>query len=463
MQKSKFKIEVPHRDTKYDKKGFSILEVVAATFIFSIVTITIYGSFSAGMKSLAQSKHRIAATKLANEKMEIIRNMPYSDVGTQGGVPEASLIQEETIWRSNQKFNVRTNVIYVDDVLDGVAGGTPNDTVSRDYKEARIEVTWGEVSWGKGVVLVSRFVPDGVESESGGGTFVLNVIDSTGQGISGADVHIENSEVDPQVDTAMETDSTGSILLAGMPAGDRNYKISVSKEFFENISTLPPFPATAYDPTDIHGSVEEGGLSSKTIISDQTGTVGITSEDLNSNLVPEMDFHLEGGRIIGTTREAPSQPVFECDQDFATDGSGGLTLENMSPGNYTVDFAESGYTLIGTEAPLLHFSLAPAQSINVTLLVVSSSINSLIASVKNPTTDEPIKGASVHVFNGTDFDQILTTGDSGRVYFPPNLDPPVTMSSSTYSVEVAADGFENYFGSVDVNQLTQTTIELVSL
>ena len=154
MQKSKFKIEVPHRDTKYDKKGFSILEVVAATFIFSIVTITIYGSFSAGMKSLAQSKHRIAATKLANEKMEIIRNMPYSDVGTQGGVPEGSLIQEETIWRSNQKFNVRTNVIYVDDVLDGVAGGTPNDTVSRDYKEARIEVTWGEVSWGKGVVLM---------------------------------------------------------------------------------------------------------------------------------------------------------------------------------------------------------------------------------------------------------------------------------------------------------------------
>ena len=51
------------------KSGFSILEVIAAVFIFSIVTISIYGSFSAGLKSLAQSKHRIAATELANEKM----------------------------------------------------------------------------------------------------------------------------------------------------------------------------------------------------------------------------------------------------------------------------------------------------------------------------------------------------------------------------------------------------------
>jgi hypothetical protein len=448
------------KSKKIYNHGFSILEVVAAIFIFSIVSITIYGSFSSGLNSVAQSKHRVAATELANEKMEIIRNMPYVDVGTVGGVPDGILLQEETVWKSNQKFNVRITAIYVDDALDGVAGGDPDDEISKDYKEARVEVTWAGIDWGRGVVLVSRFVPNGVESESGGGTFVLNVIDSTGQGIPGFETHIVNTETDPEVNMTTETDSTGSILLAGMPEGDRNYEISVSKDSYESVSTVPPYPDTAYDPTDTHGSVEEGGLSSKTIISDQTGTITITSEDLNSNLIPNMNFHLEGGRIIGTTRDVPSQTVFNYDQDTATDGSGSLILENMSPGNYTVDFSEAGYTLIGTEAPLLHFSLAPGQNLGVTLLVVNNSVNSLIASVVNPITLEPVSGANVRVYNGTDFDQTLTTGDSGRVYFPPNLEEPVTMDSTPYNIEVTADGYASYSDTVDVSQLTQTTIEL---
>ncbi|MFA5926288.1 MAG: prepilin-type N-terminal cleavage/methylation domain-containing protein [Parcubacteria group bacterium] len=448
------------RKIENKEKGFSILEVVAAIFIFSIVTITIYGSFSAGLNSVAQSKHRVSATELANEKMEIIRNMSYADIGTEGGVPGGILPQEETVWKSNQKFSVRTAVIYVDDALDGVAGGDPNDEITKDYKEARVEVIWAGISWGKGVTLVSRFVPNGVESESGGGTFVLNVIDSTGQGISGVEAHIVNNEANPQVNITTQTDSSGSILMAGMPAGDRNYEIGISKDAYESVSTLPPYPDTAYDPTDTHGSVEEGGLSSKTIISDQTGTITITSEDLNSNLIPNMDFHLAGGRIIGTTRETPVQSVFSYNQDTATDGNGTLTLDDMSPGNYTVNFTEAGYTLIGTEAPLLHFSLAPGQILSVTLLVVNNGINSLITSVTNPITKEPVSGASVRVFDGAGFDQTLITGDSGRVYFPPNLDLPVTMNSGPYSIEVTAGGYTSYSGSIEVSQLTQTAIEL---
>ncbi len=450
------------KDKNKTKKGFSLLEVVSAIFIFSIVTITIYGSFSAGLRSLAQSKHRIAATELANEKMEIIRNMPYADIGTQGGVPGGILPQNETVWKSNQKFNVRTNVIYVDDPLDGVAGGTPDDTVSKDYKEARVEVTWGGIAWGRGAIIVSRFVPDGVESESGGGTFVLNVIDSTGQGVADADAHIVNNATDPHVDMTTKTDSTGSVLLAGMPAGDRSYEISVAKDSYESVSTLPPYPTTAYDPTDTHGSVAEGRLNSKALISDRVGTINISSEDLNSNLVPNMHFHLEGGRILGMTRDAPAQQVYSCVQDLSTDGSGNLALADMSPGNYTINFTQTGYTLVGTEAPLLHFSLAPGQNLSIVLLVVNNSVNSLIVSVMNPKTVEPIAGASVRVSNGVDFDQTLTTGDSGRVYFPPNLDPPVAMGATQYSLEVTAGGFNSYAGTVSINQLTQTTVELTS-
>src|SRR4030042_4972550 len=111
-----------------------------------------------------------------------------------------------------------------------------------DYKEARVEVFWGGGGSGNSVVLVSRFVPDGVETDSGGGTLRLNVIDSTGQGVFGVSTHIVNNNTDPVVDIPADTDASGSILLPGMPAADRTYENSVSKDEYEMVSTLLPYP-----------------------------------------------------------------------------------------------------------------------------------------------------------------------------------------------------------------------------
>ena len=462
---SKIKSLEPLGDKIFINKGFSILEVVAAVFIFSIVTITMYGSFSTGLKSLAQSKHRISATQMANEKMEVIRNLPYSEVGTEDGIPDGSLLQEETVWRSNQKFDVHTTIVYVDDSLDGIEGGSPNDEIPLDYKEARVEVFWGSGGSGNSVVLVSRFVPDGVETDSGGGTLRLNVIDSTGQGVFEVSTHIVNNSPVPVVDIPTETDSSGSILLPGMPAADRTYEISVSKDEYESISTLPPYPTTSYAPTDVHGSVVEGALNSKVIILDKVGTINIATQDLNGNAIPNMNFNLEGGRILGLTMTSPKESVFGYNEDLATDSLGSLSLGGMSPGNYTISFTGPGYTLIGTEAPLFPFYLYPAQNLNITLLVASNNVNSLIVTVLNSLTDDPVNGADVRLYNNSlSFDRTLTTGSSGRVYFPPNEDPPVTMDAGVYNLEVSADGYSSFSpGTIDINQLTQTEVPLDTL
>lgn len=443
------------------KNGFSILEVVSAVFIFSIVTISIYGSFSAGLKSLAQSKHRIAATELANEKMEIIRNMNYADIGTQGGIPSGVLPQNETVWKSNQKFNVRTTIVYVDDPLDGL---NPDDSngVSRDYRKVRVEVTWAGVQLGRGVILVSNFVPNGVENEAGGGTLRFNVIDSTGVGISGVDTHIVNNSTDPHVDMPTQTDSTGSVLMAGMPAGDQTYEFSVSESDYESAATFPPYPTTNYEPVDVHGSVIEGELNSKAIVIDKLGSISFVSKNMNDQIVPDVNFSLEGGRILGHMIDDPTQEVFVYNQNLETDSQGILSLgDTMSPGDYTLTVAEPGYTLIGTEAPLMPFSLAPDQDLNLTLIVADNSIDSLVVKVFNNDTNERINGASVRLYNGTDFNQTLTTGEAGQVFFPPVIDPPVTLTAGQYNLEVSASGFQSYSGTVGISQLTQKEIKLI--
>jgi len=456
MKKSKIK----NQKSKIWNTGFSIPEVISAVFIFSMITVAVYGSFSGGIKSLGQSRHRVAATQLANEKMEIIRNLPYAQVGTVGGVPSGTLPQEETVWRSNQKFSVRTTIRYIDDPLDGVE---PNDSnnLSRDFREARVEVAWGSIQWGKGVILVSNFVPNGVENESGGGTLRFNVIDSSGAGVAGVDTHIVNNSTNPQVDIPIQTDSTGSILFAGMPAADQTYEFSVSKDGCESAETFPPYPATGYEPVDVHGSVIEGDLNSKAIVLDKLGSITFTSKNMNDQAVPNINFNLEGGRVLGHPVDDPTANIFAYDQDLETNAEGILELgDTMSPGAYTLTFAEPAYTLIGTEAPLLPFSLSPDQNLSLTLIVADNSVDSLVVRVLNNDTSERIDGASVRLANGTDFDQSLTTGEAGQVYFPPVADPPVTLSAGQYNLEVSAAGFQNYSDTVNISQLTQKEVRL---
>ena len=459
MLKAK-KFFLPYK-RQYVKSGFSIIEVISAIFIFSIVTITIYGSFSAGLKSLAQSKHRVAAAELANEKMEIIRNMLYKDIGTIGGVPAGSIPQNETVWKSNQKFNVHTFIRYVDDAQDGI-GDKDENMINTDYKEVKIEVTWAGIKFDRGVKAVSKFVPNGVETNVGGGTFRLNVLDGTGAGITGAEVNIVNNELNPPININTFTDSYGSVLLGGMPAGDRNYEISVSKDNYESVTTLPPYPETpSFDPTDAHASVIENQLNTKAIIIDKLADLRVFSKNIQDEAFPNMDFNLAGGRVIGKT-VPDGNDVTNYNENHSTDANGEASITDIPPGKYNIALNEPGYTLIGSDVDF-PLALEPGQSREVNLIVASNTENSLIVTVKDSQTNLAVSGASVRLFNGVDFDSTLVTGQMGQVYFPPNTDPPTILNSGNYTLEVTADGYENYSSSVAVNQLTQAQVNLVPI
>lgn len=450
-----------------NRKGFSILEVVSAIFIFSVVTVTIYGSFSAGLKSVAQSKHRIAATELANEKMEIIRNMPYGSIGTASGVPAGILPQNETVWKSNQKFNVHTYIRYVNDSADDNESGTGQDEAPADYKEVKVEVTWAGVKAGQGVKAVSKFVSSRLDDEAGvgGGSFRLNIMDGsgTGAGIQGVASHIENSSVNPAVDINTYTDSYGTILLVGMPAGDRNYQITVSKDGYESVTTLPPYPITSFDPTDVHASVMEGDLNTKTIIIDRLSNIHFSMRDIldYDHLFPDIHFNLKGGRVIGLEYGTTNE-ITNYDQNLSTGANGDVSVNGIPPGKYAFALEEPGYTLVGAD-PSLPINLAPNQSLEENLILASNSINSLIVTVKNSQSGLPVPNVSVRLYNDTGFDVTQLTGEMGQVYFPPNTDPPTVLSPGTYTLEASVENYQPYSEVISVSQLTQKEVALVPI
>jgi len=118
-----------HRALKVPRQklttGFTFIETVVGTAVFLVVALSAYQAFNALLNATLSVRAKVAATELANERLEIVRNLPYADVGIVGGLPVGKLIRSQTIVRDNYSFNVQTTIRSIDDPFDGTAGGTP--------------------------------------------------------------------------------------------------------------------------------------------------------------------------------------------------------------------------------------------------------------------------------------------------------------------------------------------------
>lgn len=207
------------------KGGFTFIDVLVGTSLMLVVFFGIFGIYQLGLKIISQSKARITATALSNQKIELARNLPYKDVGTVGGIPSGIIPETEVITQNNMAFTVKTTVVYIDDPFDGL---TPVDTLPVDYKRIKVKTSWSGRFQGQ-IDLVSDVAPKGIETEVGGGTLSISVFDAQGQGISQADLHLVNNIVVPNINAWYQTDVLGKIILPGAPISVEGYQITASK------------------------------------------------------------------------------------------------------------------------------------------------------------------------------------------------------------------------------------------
>ena len=198
------------KKTSKAKTGFTLIELLIATFVIGTALTGIFGLFLLSLRLAQESERRLVAIALANERMEKVRNLPYVDVGTSGGVPSGSIVQEEVVVRNNVSYTVKTDIRYVDDIFDGVTGGGAGggclavahepagqpencqdlcvgsssvnahiqhgdslgdcaggssgvDVLNTDYKQVRVEVSWPSPNSPKPILLITKITPEGVE------------------------------------------------------------------------------------------------------------------------------------------------------------------------------------------------------------------------------------------------------------------------------------------------------------
>ncbi len=424
--------------------GFTLIEALTVLFIFGVVVMTFYETWSLGTKYIMNTKNRLGATALANQKMEIIHNLGYDFIGTTDGIPSGSIEEDETVTVNTATYQVHTFVEFVDDPQDGTLA-LHTDLVPNDYKRIRITVSWGGGGDAEQVSLVDIISQDGVESAAAGtGMLSINALDGAGNPVPSVSAHIVNTAISPSVDLTTVSDALGNIALPGAKASGANYQITLSKSGYYGNHTYPAYPTTSFNPVNIHASIVSGSLTQVTLVVDQESTLRIRSVDPFDQPVASIPFSLSGGLVIGHDAVTPFASVYSLSQTTMTDASGEKDFPDESPGTYTLpDPSTAAYTFlrfdpIGPTKDTI--SLSPGTTQTVKVILAQKSYSSAIVVVKNSADSGVLAGASVRLSSALlGYDETVVTDAYGQAYFPKTATP---LAAGTYDIETTLTGYE---------------------
>ena len=433
-------------------RGQILLSLLIAIAVFAILAHALFTLIASSFDLVSLNKARITARHLAQEKIEIIRNISYSDIGTVGGIPNGIIEQQEIVRRNGLNYTVKTDISYVDDPFNGTGA---SDT---DYKRVRIEVTWeGLAASRKNPIVILSDISSEALEEIAGGTLIILVYDASGNPVTQAQVTIVSSGITPAVNLTVDTDSNGRVVRSGATACIECYQITVTKEGFSLDRTYSTNEVA--NPIKPSMSVFLNSPTQSSFAIDRVGTLTISSFDSRENnfiALGNVSFRLHGNKIIGT--DTLAQPVYKYDQNIATNATGMLNLPSMEWGVYQVFMPTlTSYDISGT-FPILPLNLSPGVDFDFTFAVNSHTNHSLFFTLKDPSQNL-IASASARLYDDSGFDQTKPTGistdpDFGQALFS-------GLNEQTYHLTATASGFVNFNGDFDVSGYTKADLVLI--
>ncbi len=436
------------------KKGFTLIEVVVATAVFLLFALGIYGGISLVFKIVYQSRLRILETALLSEELEVVRNLPYDSIGIVNGNPSGVLSHTKTATRNGVVFNLVTTVRSIDDTFDGTVGGSPNDTAPADYKLVEISAICASCAQINPTILSTRVSPRNLEGASSNGALFVQVFDSSGQGVTGANVHIVNTAQTPNLVIDDTTDSTGWLKIVDTPTGTQSYHITVSKSGYSSDNTVAPSVANP-NPTKGPSNVVTQTVTEISFAIDRVGAINFHSLNTTCSAIGGVGFNLHGSKVLGLNPD-----VYKFTQNFSTDGSGNYSFANVEWDNYLLSLTGASYDIAGT-IPMLPLNMTAGLNQEVTAVLRAHTSNSVLINVVDAGTKLPLSNATVHL-SGSGYDQTLTTdlgylrqtdwsGGSGQISY--GLDDKYFSDSGTLSISGPAGDVKlkksgsNYIGS----------------
>lgn len=245
------------------------MDTLVGSALMLIVFLGIAGVFKLSIEVITNNRIRAGAIALANERMEYLRSLSYSQIGVIGGIPAGNVPQEETVDYNNVSYLRRTFVSYTDDPGDGL-GAADSNSIIADFKTIRVEINWQSREGERGITLIGRVSPFGIETAVPGGTLTIIVRDESGAPVSNAQVDITNIDTTPDIDIRTYTNIDGEVTFIGAPAAS-NYQIAISKTGYSSAQTYG-VSAGNPNPDPRHLTVAESQTTSQSFTIDLVST-----------------------------------------------------------------------------------------------------------------------------------------------------------------------------------------------
>lgn len=261
-------------------KGTTLIELVVSIAIISLLFTGMYQMMSYSNKLTLDNKLRLAATMIADQKMEIVRSLPYIDVGVlSGGTVSGTLNKNETINNNNGSFDVEINVISIDDLYDGtgLSDGIPND-----YKQVRISVSWDGPFGTKNVTVFTKVAPKGVETLAGGGYLIIKTINSEGVDVALANINLLSPGL--SINENNQTDNSGNLIYPGIAIAN-DYSVTATK--------------AGYNTESVNTTVLASQITNVTITINPLSNLNITAY----KIVPPASWRIGDGDSLGKNQE----------------------------------------------------------------------------------------------------------------------------------------------------------------
>ena len=421
--------------------GFTLIETLVGTTIFILIAIAVYKSFGSLMDAVSVSKAKVAATAVANEQFEIIRNLPYEHVGIPNSIPEGNIPRNQTITKDGYSFDILTTIRNMDDPFDGTIGGSPDDTSPADYKLADLDITCSNCKIFPLLKFVTLVAPRSLETASPNGALFVRVFDAQGLPVQGAEVHIENTAEDPDIIIDETTDNDGWLKLVDAPPGVNAYNVIATKSGYSTDQTYPIGGAAGADPLLPDATVVIQQVTQVSLMIDRLSNLTVSSLDSLCAPVPSINFSLTGTKTIGL----PSILKYNT-QNFTTDGSGNSSIQNIESDAYKVAVSSALYDLTGTN-PILDVAINPNENKALSLVMTPHLDNAIFITVKDEL-GTPLDGASVRL-TGPSFDETKTT-NSGTCPTPGQVFWNGLLAGS-YTLTVSQTGYQDYVETIDMS------------
>ena len=421
-----------HIQRSRHQKGFTFTEVLVGTAVFALVVLACYKAFSTMASAVLYSKAKITATDLANEEFEIMRNLSYANVGVVGGLPVGKIPRTQTLMRNNFSFNVTTTIRSVDDPFDGTIGGVPADTSAGDYKLADLDITCSNCKNFVPLKFTTLVAPLSLETAASNGALYMQVFDASGSPITGASLHIVNTQTNPDTIIDETTDNTGWVKIVDAVPGTSAYNITATKAGYSQDQTYPAGGAAGATPIKPDATVTAQQVTQLSFAIDTTSTLNVSTVNASCVALPSIGFSLTGTKLIGT----PSVLKYAA-HSFTTNASGTYSFPTLEWDTYSALLTSASYDLAGTTL-LPSFSINPNTSNTLQLTAVPHVNMALLVSVKD-SSNNPINGATV-TLTKTGFNQSKTT-NSGTCATPGQAFWN-GLTSGTYTLTVSKTGFQ---------------------